>query len=157
MATVLENYHSIRTQVDARIAQGGAPADAVWWYGEVVYRIGVLETFQMFCRTAPATMESKVLQGHYQMLDAYVQSIALERRYGPNRGPDTQKERDAAQTNLSRVIQDYRKRFSSFAPTAPESYGYEVGRVVNTLLPAWLQFRNTFVPIKKEKKEAPAS
>ena len=30
-------------------------------------------------------------------------------------------------------------------------------RVVNTLLPAWLQFRNTFVPIKKEKKEAPAS
>ncbi len=61
------------------------------------------------------------------------------------------------QTNLSRVIQDYRKRFSSFAPAAPESYGYEVGRVVNTLLPAWLQFRNTFVPIKKEKKEAPAS
>lgn len=157
MATVLENYYSIRAQVDKRIVQGGAPADAVWWYGEVVYRIGVLETFQMFCRTAPTTMESKVLQGHYQMLDAYVQSIALERRYGPNRGPDTQKEREAAQTNLGRVIQDYRKRFSSFAPAAPESYGFEVSRVVNTLLPAWLQFRNTFVPLKKEKKEAPAS
>ena len=28
----------------------------------------------------------------------YVQSLALERRYGPDRGPDTQKEREAAQS-----------------------------------------------------------
>ena len=72
-------------------------------------------------------------------------------------GPDTQKERDAAQNNLGRVIEDYRKRFSSFAPSAPESYSREIGRVIQTLLPAWLQFRNTFVPIKKKEKEAPAS
>ena len=69
----------------------------------------------------------------------------------------SQKERDAAQNNLGRVIEDYRKRFSSFAPSAPESYSREIGRVIQTLLPAWLQFRNTFVPIKKKEKEAPAS
>ena len=92
------------------------------------------------------------LLGHYQMMDAYVQSLALERRYGPDRGPDTQKEREAAQSNLGRVIQDYRKRFSAFSPTAAMAYKKEINRVITTLLPAWLQFRNTFVPIKKAKE-----
>ena len=32
--------------------------------------------------------------------------------------PDTQKERDAAQVNLERVIQDYRKRFTGFQPAS---------------------------------------
>ena len=73
--------------------------------------------------------------------------------YGPNRSPDTQKEREAAQNNLGRVIEDYRKRFSSFAPSAPESYSHEISKVVQTLLPAWLQFRNTFVPLKKEREK----
>ena len=157
MATVLENYYSLRSEVDKRIAQGSASADAIWWHGELVYRIGVLETCQMFCKTAPVTMDVQALLGHYKMLDTYVQCLALERRYGPNRGPDTQKERDAAQNNLGRVIEDYRKRFSSFAPSAPENYSREISRVVQTLLPAWLQFRNTFVPIKKKEKEASAS
>lgn len=73
--------------------------------------------------------------------------------YGPNRGPDTQKERDAAQVNLERVIQDYRKRFSGFQPAEPDAYQKEIGRVITTLLPAWLQYRNTFVPLQKNKKE----
>ena len=157
MATVLENYYGLRSEVNKRIAQGNAPADAIWWHGEIMYRISVLETCQMFCKTAPITMEVKILQGHYKMLDAYVQCLALERRYGPNRGPDTQKERDAAQNNLGRVIADYRKRFSSFAPSGQESYSHEISKVVQTLLPAWLQYRNTFVPLKKKEKEASAS
>lgn len=157
MATVLENYYNLRCEVDRRIAQGGAPVDAIWWHGELVYRIGVLETCQMFCKTAPVTLDIQTLLGHYKMLDTYVQCLALERRYGPNRGPDTQKEREAAQNNLGRVIEDYRRRLSSFAPSAPETYSHEVNKVVQTLLPAWLQFRNTFVPIKKKEKEASAS
>ena len=136
MATVFENYYNLRSEVDRRIAQGGAPADAIWWHGEIVYRIGVLETGQMFCKTVPVTMEARFLQGHCKMLDAYVQCLALERRYGPNRGPDTQKERDAARNNLGRVIEDHRKRFSSFAPSAPESCSREIGRTIRTLLPA---------------------
>ena len=72
MATVLENYYNLRGEVDQRIAKGGAPADAIWWHGEIVYRISVLETCQMFCKTAPITMEIQFLQGHYKMLDAYV-------------------------------------------------------------------------------------
>ena len=134
MATVLENYYALRGELEQRMAQAPINAVDLWYYGEIVYRVGVLETCQMYLRSAPVSMNTPELLGHYQMMDAYVQSLALERRYGPDRGPDTQKEREAAQSNLGRVIQDY------------------LNRVITTLLPAWLQFRNTFVPIKKAKE-----
>ena len=153
MATVLENYYGYRQQLLQRMAQPPiSPAD-LWLYGEILYRIGVLETCQMYLRSAPVSLETPVLLGHYQMLDAYVQCLARERRYGPNRGSDTQKEREAAQNNLERVIQDYRKRFSGFRPASPEAYRKEIGRVVTTFLPAWLQYRNTFVFVKQLMKE----
>ena len=152
MATVLENYYALRGELEQRMAQAPINAVDLWYYGEIVYRVGVLETCQMYLRSAPVSMNTPELLGHYQMMDAYVQSLALERRYGPDRGPDTQKEREAAQSNLGRVIQDYRKRFSAFSPTPAMAYKKEINRVITTLLPAWLQFRNTFVPIKKAKE-----
>ena len=152
MATVLENYYALRVELEQRMAQAPINAVDLWYYGEIVYRVGVLETCQMYLRSAPVSMNTPELLGHYQMMDAYVQSLALERRYGPDRGPDTQKEREAAQSNLGRVIQDYRKRFSAFSPTTAMAYKKEINRVITTLLPAWLQFRNTFVPIKKAKE-----
>lgn len=154
MATVLENYFNMRKWVESEIAKGPATPTHVWWYSELVYRISVLETCQMFCKTAPVSLEVKTLLGHYQMMDAYIKNMVTERKYGPDRGPDTQKERDAALNNLERVVQDYRKRFSSFSPSAPDFYGKELARVVNTVLPAWLQFRNAYVPIKKMKEGA---
>ena len=157
MATVLENYLSIRAEIDGRMATEPANATMVWWYGELAYRISVLETCQIFCKSAPVSTDVKTLLGHYQMVDAYIQCMTQERRYGPDRGPDTQKERDAAQTNLGRVVQDYRGRFSSFAPTAPDYYTKEIGKVVGTVLPAWLQLRDAFVPIKKTKKGGAAN
>lgn len=153
MATVLENYNGLRQQLLQRMSQPPISASDLWLYGEILYRIGVLETCQMYLRSAPITCEVPFLQGHYMMLDAYVQNLARERRYGPDRGPDTQKERDAAKVNLERVIQDYRKRFSGFQPAEPTTYQKEVSRVITTLLPAWLQFRNTFVPLKNKKEE----
>ena len=111
MATVLENYYALRGELEQRMAQAPINAVDLWYYGEIVYRVGVLETCQMYLRSAPVSMNTPELLGHYQMMDAYVQSLALERRYGPDRGP-----------------------------------------VITTLLPAWLQFRNTFVPIKKAKE-----
>ena len=118
MATVLENYEKDKQALDQRMDQERITADILWKYGELMYRIGVLETCKVFCKSAPICREMKSLMRHYQMVDAYIQSIASERNYGPSRGPDTEKERQAAMTNLNRVIQDYRQRFSRFAPAA---------------------------------------
>ena len=55
MATVLENYYGYRQQLLQRMAQPPiSPAD-LWLYGEILYRIGVLETCQMYLRSAPIT------------------------------------------------------------------------------------------------------
>ena len=153
MATVLENYLWDKQTLQQRVLQGGITADILWRYGELAYRIGVLETCQAYCKSAPATTNSQYLFKHYQMLDAYIQSLAQERNYGPNRGQDTEKERDAAKLNLSRVIQDYRGRFSSFAPQADNTYGLEVNQVINSIVPAWLQMRETFVPLRPKKEQ----
>ena len=81
MATVLENYYALRGELEQRMAQAPINAVDLWYYGEIVYRVGVLETCQMYLRSAPVSMNTPELLGHYQMMDAYVQSLALERRY----------------------------------------------------------------------------
>lgn len=151
MATMLETYTQRKQALAQSMAQGGIKADTLWRYGELAYRVSVLETCQAYCRSAPVCTDRNALAMHYQMLDAYVQCLALERAYGPNRGQDTEKEREAAKINLGRVIQDYRGRFSSFAPTTDKSYSQEVSKVIGVLMPAWLQLRETFVPLREEK------
>lgn len=156
MATVLEKYQHDRQNLYQQISEGKVTARNLWSYNELTYRIGVLESFRIFNMTAPNTTDTKRLQRHYQMVDAFIQYAAQERSYGPNRGPDTEKERNAAKTNLDRVIQDYRKRFSSFAPSSNEAYGQRIADVMKTVTPVWLQMRETFVPLKEKKKgEAP--
>ena len=78
MATVLENYYALRVELEQRMAQAPINAVDLWYYGEIVYRVGVLETCQMYLRSAPVSMNTPELLGHYQMMDAYVQSLALE-------------------------------------------------------------------------------
>lgn len=151
MATVLETYEQDKQELVQRMAQRAINADILWRYGELVYRIGVLETCQAYCRSAPVCRDMPSLMRHYQMLDAYIQNLALERSYGPDRGPDTEKERDAARTNVRRVLEDYRNRFCRFAPSSDTAYSQEISRVVNTVMPVWLQLRETFVPLRKEK------
>ena len=151
MATVLERYQTLRFQIGERMQKEPITPDMLWRYGELVFRIGVLETLQVYLNAAPLVMERSQLEGHYKMLDAYVQSITLDRKYGPSRGPDTQKERETAEKSLAQVVQDYRKRFSSFKPQNEESYRSEVGRAVQTVLPAWFQMRESFVPLKLVK------
>ena len=87
MATVLENYYGYRQQLLQRMSQPPISAGDLWLYGEILYRIGVLETCQMYLRSAPITTEMPFLVGHNKMLDAYVQNLARERRYGPEPWP----------------------------------------------------------------------
>lgn len=153
MATILEKYRQYKHDLQQQMEQSRITSDTLWRYGELSYRISVLETCQAYCKSAPVTTKMESLGSHYAMLDALIQSLAKDRSYGPDRGPDTKKERDAARANLARVIEDYRKRFSSFAPASKEAYGREIGRVIGAFMPVWLQMREAFVPLKDEKKE----
>ena len=153
MATVLEKYWNLRCQVEQMMAQNPSHAGLLWSYGEVIYRISVLETCQAYSKSAPQTTDPNFLRGHYQMVDAFIQCMTQERRYGPDRGPNTANERNSAQNNLTRVVTDYRSRFSSFNASAPDQYASAISRAISAVLAVWLQFRNTFVPIPDPKEE----
>ena len=60
MATVLEKYWNLRCQVEQMMAQNPSHAGLLWSYGEVIYRISVLETCQSFCKSAPRPLTPTV-------------------------------------------------------------------------------------------------
>ena len=154
MATVLEKYWNLRCQVEQMMAQNPSHAGLLWSYGEVIYRISVLETCQSFCKSAPQTTDPNCLRGHYQMVDAFIHPVHdAGATLRPDRGPNTANERNSAQNNLALVVTDYRSRFSSFNASAPDQYASAISRAISAVLAVWLQFRNTFVPIPDPKEE----
>lgn len=118
-------------------------------YQELLYRIEVLSASQAFCQTAPITTEVSVLSSHYQLVDAYIQCLTKERRLGRPADQTLKAKRQTASETFDKVVLDCRKRFSSFAPTDQNQYRKCVSSLINTILPVWLQLRNTYVNINK--------
>ena len=151
MATMLETYHIQKSSFDSSIQTAMPGPEQIWRQQEVLYRIEVLETCQMFIKSAPNSLDVKLLVTHYQMVDAYVQNLALERRYGVNSGEETKKQRDTAYGSLNQVIESYRKGFGSFAPGNDAGcYKKTIASVIQTVLPVWILYRQTYTEIKKE-------
>lgn len=106
-----------------------------------------LETFQAYLKTAPITTDVRQLQFHYQLMRAYIGFLETERKFGAATDDEGKKKRRTAAETLTRVIEDHKKRFGSFRATSPEQYKKEIGNLVNTVLPVWIQYRNTYVQI----------
>jgi hypothetical protein len=98
-----------------------------------------------FCKTAPTTPDMRVLTYHYQLTDAFIQCMMLERRLGPAGDEGLKTQRDTAFANMQNVVTSCRKKFSSFAPNNPDAYRNTLGGMINTILPAWMAYRNTYV------------
>jgi hypothetical protein len=150
MATLLEKYQSLKNGFDAGLPIARPGPEQIWQHQETLYRIAALETFYAFTRTAPKSADMKVLAAHYQMVDAYIQNLTQERRCGGTAGEDAQKQRDTAHGSLLRVVQDYRKRFGSFAPVNDTQYQADIRNAISAVVSVWIQYRNTFVVIQKE-------
>ena len=72
MATWLNDYKAYKEALSHEFEGGAVAIGKVLQYQELLYRIDVLETCQMLCKTAPVTMDMKSLVAHYQLVDAYV-------------------------------------------------------------------------------------
>lgn len=146
MATILEQYHQTKQQLDVKIANNQMTAEQVLGYQELLYRISVLESCMNFVKTAPISENMKVMGDHYQIVEALFVSLTQERQIGVNANDRIQNQRTTALGNLQTVVNSFRKQFQSFKPATPEAYRAAVGKMINTILPAWLQYRFTYVP-----------
>ena len=150
MATWLSEYTSMKNVLASEMSTGNTSLEQLLLYQEILYRIEVLETCQAFSKTAPMTMEIQEMSSHYQLVDAYIQCISKERRIGsPTDSEQAKARRQTASASLEKTIADCRKRFSSFVPTRQEQYRQSINTMFNTVLPVWLQLRNTYVNIGK--------
>jgi len=149
---MLENYQAQKISFDKGTQTAMPGLDQIWRQQELLYRIEVLEACQMFVKAAPYSIARNVLVSHYQMMDGYIQNLVFERRYGyGSNNEEIKKQRDTAYDSLNLVIESYRKHFGSFAPENDAGrYRKIINNVIQTVLPAWIQYRQTYIEIKKE-------
>lgn len=146
MATTLEQYNQMKQQLSVKIADGTMTGDQLLGYQELLYRISVLESCMNFVKTAPVTNDMKVMSFHYQVVEALFTCLIQERQFGVPTNDALKKQRHTALSNLQTVVNSFRKQFQSFKPATPEAYRAAVTKMVNTILPAWLQYRFTYIP-----------
>lgn len=146
MATTLEQYYQMKQQLTGKITDGTMTVDQLLGYQELLYRISVLECCMNFVKTAPVTTDMKVMSYHYKVVDALFTCLVQERQFGLPAEETLKKQRATALSNLQTVVNSFRKQFQSFKPATPEAYRAAVGKMINTILPAWLQYRFTYIP-----------
>ena len=94
---------------------------------------------------------TRALLGHYQLVDAVLFCAGKEHAFGVPVREEGKARRKAAGENLNKIAADCRERFSSFRAKTPEQYRQSVSAMVSTVLVAWVQLRNTYVPIGGEE------
>lgn len=149
MATLLSQYFTKQKELQSQITADSLPLDSLLVLQELNYRISVLKTMQAFCQTAPITTDLSVMGYHYQMVEYYTRHLLSERKFGSKADDAMLKKRETAATALTSIFEDCRKRFSSFKVNNQNQYRTCIGNMVNTILPAWVQYRNTYINIEK--------
>ena len=153
MATYLDEYHNRKLSFAPLLQAGKMTLRDTVVYQELLYRIQVLETCQLLCKTAPVTTDTRELVGHYQLVDAVLHCAAKERKFGAPADEKGKAQRKTAGENLEKITMDCRKRFSSFQAKSPGQYRQSVSAMIGAVLVAWVQLRNTYVPIGEEAKQ----
>lgn len=153
MATYLDDYNNRKLSFAPLLKAGKMTLRDTMVYQELLYRIQVLETCQLLCKTAPITTDSRQLIGHYQLVDATLFCAGKEHAFGVPVQEKGKAQRKTAGENLAKIVADCRKRFSSFHAKTPEQYGQSVSAMIGAVLVAWVQLRNTYVPIGEEAKQ----
>ena len=147
MSNLLDQYLKKQQELSLQIKADSLPQESLIVFQELNYRICVLETFKTFCKTAPVTTDTNVMVYHYQIVDAYIRFLGAERKFGLKADAEGQAKRETAAAALERVIQDGRKRFASFKADTQDQYRDCIGSLISTVLPVWVQYRNTYINI----------
>jgi len=147
-ATILERYWKIRLDFTDVYSDTMPTPAQLWNFQELLYRIEVLEVFKQFAAAVPLSDDMNILIPHYKVVNAFIENLKTDRAFPATPNDDIKKQRETAHKSLCSVIEDYRKRYGSYVPQSPEQYQKDIGRTISTVLPAWIQYRNTINEIK---------
>ena len=144
MATVLSQYQEQQKKLLDKLPSGLTNPELLALQ-ELNYRISVLQTMQVYCKTAPVSTDVNALGFHYQLVSASLRFLLSERRFGLKPDEKLARQRETAAASLEKIFSDQNRRFQSFKPTAPELYRKSLQEMVNTVLPAWIAYRTSYI------------
>lgn len=155
MATKLQIYLKCKENMESQTNGGTLPLDQILVYQEVCYRISVLQSCQAYNQTAPVTTNIRAIMFHFQMLDAYLCALQEEHKVGVPADEKRKEQRRTAAQSFGIIVQNCRKPFLSFRASTPELYKSKVGILFSSILPAWIQYRDSYIPFdtKNNSKE----
>lgn len=146
MAKYLPEY---RQRLEALSGQDTLSVQPLIEYQELSYRISVLETSNMIIKSAPDTLDSMdAISAHFQIVQGYIQMLPHNHKFGPGfTDQNAFAQFQTAQSALKQIISDCTKRFSSLRLDSPDAYKRNVITLLNTIMPVWLQYRNTLLKL----------
>lgn len=147
MATILQQYRDMQSNLKERMSSDQFTIDQILVLQELSYRISVIETFEIYCKTAPVTSNLMEMAIHYQLVDAHIQYTMTERRFGFKANDKVKKQRETVISTFENIVQDGRKRFSSISNSVPDQYKNDINSYIRVILPVWLQYRNCYINI----------
>lgn len=148
--TILTQYIEQENHLHSQILDDNLPMDMLLAIQELNYRIYIMRTCQAFCHSAPITLDTNEMGFHYQLVSSLIQNLPNERKFGLKTDQNGQKQRATAAQILMTVIQDHCSRFANFVPNTQEHYKKSISNMINTILPVWLQYRDTYVKLEFE-------
>lgn len=128
---------------------------------ELKYRISVLSTMRMFEGSAPIDGTLDDIAYHFRILTKYIGFLIEERKMGKKTDEAGQKKRKTAAEALASVFESKKEEFEEYDfEEKPGTYAKFVSEVLCTVIPAWVQYRDSYIdvsklPIGEEKSEKP--
>lgn len=147
MATLLEKYQNMKSDLMAESEKRLLNETEQLQFQEIVYRVSVLETLMRYTTNMPVTTDKNVLVMHFRPLNALVRSLPYERRFGLPGDQKVEAQRTTATTSLMEAMESYLSFFQGYQPGDDTQYREDIKSMINALIPIWLQFRSSYVQI----------
>lgn len=148
MATILQTYQERKALLEQAAQQGTISNNDVFVYQELVYRISILQTFQMFGRNAPVSTSMPELMLHYKLANIFLYSLCNDHRFGFPTDEKGMAQRQTVHNSLVGAVQASEKQFSSFRPSTPQTYPNCINNIFHAVLPVWLQYRDSYISLR---------
>ena len=147
---LIEQYQRSGKLLEEQLADGKCSVKKVVEVQEVKYRISVISTMRSYELSAPIGGAMDDINFHFRVFMKYIAFLIEERRMGKKTDEAGQKKRETALEFFENVFESKKAEFEEYDfEEKPAAYAKYVKEVIGTILPAWVQYRDTYIDISK--------
>ncbi len=156
---LIEQYQKSGKLLEEQLLDGKCSLKKVVDVQELKYRISVLSTMRTFENSAPIGGTLEDINFHFRILTKFVAFLIEERRMGKKTDATGQKKRETALEVLENIFESKKSEFEEYDfEEKADSYMKFVQSILCCIVPAWAQYRDTYIdvsklPVEEEQKQ----